>query len=1346
MTFYDAHGQSASLAAHQPGMATIEGLPLLPPSHLPYSDPQGQPFQPMLMNSGHGNKTMSASLDSVPMGLSPPSIVSHPEYGAVTSYMPDSPALFSKPRTLSGHSRPLHHRTQSAGGQITMPRHHRTRTSSITSASSIASSGIMSSITTSLGATNISFSDSPISISTATGDSSSMVTSTFGSGQDMQESSFSPYSPTSQKSRQGGHARKAVAARVFECTIPGCSKAYTQLHNLKSHERTGHTPTQKPKPFHCIISECNKAFSQRKSLALHIRASHKEYKFKPFKCSQPSCQKSYTQLHNLRTHEKTVHLLDLSRKRIRNPTPNNGNGGVSMTGSTGNDGDNGGSGSQSQQSNQNVGQASLSGGHNNQMGQRNQITPGSGLSYCGVDGLNSYDVGMYDENEGEGEEAEDEDENDDDYVDEYSNSSSIFPYQPHLAKMSSIARDIQDIELLRHYHLDKTNPDAWVDEEDLPSWVHDDDANTDHGGKLTPRERKGQYIDDDSTTISEQTDLLGLVKGNILKSKNVRGDTNLISSTQKSFNPQRYLYAVHADTPYDDLCVGVDRLQASIAQRSSALKVLVQNNFDRFVSAKNVIDSVYDDMKEKTLNEAQDWGTNRLNSILRESYGKAHEVINPVLERREKVEKLRSTVGLLEPYRLFFNLPNTLQESIKQGKYQQAARDYNKGKVLLAQAFPTSSGPSASDNASINSHSSSNLIETKRRVFDRVWSEVERIVARLRADLESQLEEPWRGMEEHERNIKLLFELDTTTDPVWHCLSSQYRWIKKIMAESYDEQITLVEELRKSEDYLQSQNMTASGRTGLFKQILGAMNSSEFENMFAKEPEVKVWLAISAGVKTLSELMLRLLPDFWKLATAYMEGKIQKVQSQKRRTGVNVVDPQRVTQCHAMVKDIVDLYSTQMSFMLVENLVTEKQQSGQQSEDQEEEHSASPRESSVVTAFFLGKIVTEVSNCVNDVNGLSLRGGAFMVLVDMMQRIRWKFVEVICDTWGEDAKVFYKHEDWTLQTENSQITLFVGLFYQFHECCLRSAYKYASIWTATTEDSVHNDEASAVVPMQYTEKIRKTFLDALYSFLDGLVHLAFADAERSNRQQQNHDGAGSLENLQIGKKSKVIDITELDSRILITISNLSELRSVTIPKLLKDFERICGVSMSEDGKTLIEVVDQLDSILFDDYIKRKTVVASRVITDGILYWGIDWYSIPKPTGVHAFMIEALLSLVVVHAQISEIAPPLVFRALSALLINMAQDCLRCFQQIERFGMGGMLHATLEMEFMNQTLSQYRSPSSDEILQMVYGAIDRAYQPEGGDNLQNEMGVLKKLLADARQSTQVQFMCFKKPKQ
>lgn len=65
-------------------------------------------------------------------------------------------------------------------------------------------------------------------------------------------------------------------------------------------------------------------------------------------------------------------------------------------------------------------------------------------------------------------------------------------------------------------------------------------------------------------------------------------------------------------------------------------------------------------------------------------------------------------------------------------------------------------------------------------------------------------------------------------------------------------------------------------------------------------------------------------------------------------------------------------------------------------------------------------------------------------------------------------------------------------------------------------------------------------------------------------------------------------------------------------------------------------------------------------------------SLRLSTEVHSFVYEALLSLVIIHAQVSDIAKPLVHRALSALLENMAQDCLESFRKVDRFGMGGML--------------------------------------------------------------------------
>lgn len=105
-----------------------------------------------------------------------------------------------------------------------------------------------------------------------------------------------------------------------------------------------------------------------------------------------------------------------------------------------------------------------------------------------------------------------------------------------------------------------------------------------------------------------------------------------------------------------------------------------------------------------------------------------------------------------------------------------------------------------------------------------------------------------------------------------------------------------------------------------------------------------------------------------------------------------------------MVKDIVQLYASQMKYILIKTLIAP----GHEGQDAEAAQDATghPRtENAVVSGFFLGRIITEVSNCVNDVSGLSLRGGAFMVLVDMMQQIRWKFVDTICENWGDGKSV-----------------------------------------------------------------------------------------------------------------------------------------------------------------------------------------------------------------------------------------------------------------------------------------------------------------------------------------------------
>ncbi|KAL4254337.1 Exocyst complex component SEC5 [Abortiporus biennis] len=118
-------------------------------------------------------------------------------------------------------------------------------------------------------------------------------------------------------------------------------------------------------------------------------------------------------------------------------------------------------------------------------------------------------------------------------------------------------------------------------------------------------------------------------------------------------------------------------------------------------------------------------------------------------------------------------------------------------------------------------------------------------------------------------------------------------------------------------------------------------------------------------------------------------------------------------------------------------------------------------------------------------------------------------------------------------------------------------------------------------------------------------------------------------------------------------------------------------------------------------------------------------------------------LVGVHSQVNSAAAPLLERTLSALVEDIADEALRCFRQVKRFGMGGMLRATLEIEFIHQMLSRYVTPSAAKTLSELYDKISKAYHRKPGDEqLQEHLDVVKKTLSESRKATQIEFLCFR----
>jgi exocyst complex component 2 len=128
-----------------------------------------------------------------------------------------------------------------------------------------------------------------------------------------------------------------------------------------------------------------------------------------------------------------------------------------------------------------------------------------------------------------------------------------------------------------------------------------------------------------------------------------------------------------------------------------------------------------------------------------------------------------------------------------------------------------------------------------------------------------------------------LFDLDTTEDPAWFYLSSQYKWITSQLNNTYNEGVRKID-LWKSSIYVEESDVI---RSLSLKNATSHIHLKDSDFGAESDPELKAWRATLDLVKTTSNLLLRCLPDFWKLATSFIEGKFAaKVSSCSGQTVV----------------------------------------------------------------------------------------------------------------------------------------------------------------------------------------------------------------------------------------------------------------------------------------------------------------------------------------------------------------------------------------------------------------------------------------------------------------------------
>lgn len=231
-------------------------------------------------------------------------------------------------------------------------------------------------------------------------------------------------------------------------------------------------------------------------------------------------------------------------------------------------------------------------------------------------------------------------------------------------------------------------------------------------------------------------------------------------------------------------------------------------------------------------------------------------------------------------------------------------------------------------------------------------------------------------------------------------------------------------------------------------------------------------------------------------------------------------------------------------------------------------------------------------------------------------------------------------------------------------------------------------------------------------------------------------------------------------RILLTLSNIKALQAEFVPHLVTNFETSFSVKLTEEAKTIRDVLGQIDDRLFQSYTKPTVNKLNTMIVSGITDPGWEPSS-GRPEQVRPYVYSVLLTLVLVHTEISTTIPscvasgasrsppaapsPLLNMVLTHLLTQISTSLLNAFRSRPSYTLAALMQATLDTEFIAQTLSQYSTEEASTVQSQIYVELDQRTTHEARARLQSELGEMRSILKRLRERTKGEFACFKKPR-
>lgn len=792
-------------------------------------------------------------------------------------------------------------------------------------------------------------------------------------------------------------------------------------------------------------------------------------------------------------------------------------------------------------------------------------------------------------------------------------------------------------------------------------------------------------------------------------------------------------------------------------------------------------------ISKNALRKETDYGVQAIRTPLLEVAQKAEDVWGPALGGKEREASLKALADEIEKERPLYELGSVLRASIKQRDYEKVVQHYNSARAYASQAKALAervvySGQSLTD-------------EQIHRVLvtGRMWSDAEDQVKSLKRDIWRRLSNtqtvlPLPGAsqaEEHMELIGVLLELGVDDNPIWVWLLSRYDHLKNKIAAVIERSRIEIEILRRRLAAMDKPNATTVAK--FLRQA-----SKETPDALDQEQILDFWTTIATYVTKLLSVQSGLLGevvDFWDSANSFIEGTKQKTlptgfegESRKHhrlsdagvkdltngalelaemlREAVNTLFAEPPTE------DISALFSPNSATATApgtpsaaaafsptegrlgkldrDNLPAPSPRKGEAWEDF---GFWPPHSNSLSAVHYLGQILTTITSACGEMAAMtpiakdSQSNDKIKVTLGTA---RERSLRALCEAWNKDSENCNGLEDWLRAPEKRDQTRLPYYFEAFEKKILTGTQQVLYLFDTSTKAA--SQSVVTPPPSKLLQMVRTQFVNSIYKAVSAMLENA----------QKSDIGEGDEWVLVSSEKSADEDPTadvrtsNRNIRLLLTLSNLKVLKTDYVPQLVTLFESLFSVTLTDESKSIREVFGQIDAKLFQAYTQPTVDKLVKTVRDGVNDPG--WApNNGKPDQVSPYVYSAMMILVMVHTEVSTTVASagssnaLLKEILSYLLEKVSQALLDSFKERKpnMYTLTALIQATLDTEFIAQTMSQYSTTKAGEIQGQIYLELDKRSDNNARAKLQQELGDMRVVLKRLREQSRNSFGCFKR---